>query len=55
MVKHYKLKDGTVIKEASKGTFSLILPNKRYVTFTTWGKKVWMNVPSMGPIDMGDN
>ena len=53
-VKHYKLKDGTVIKEVGIGTFSIIFPNKRYVTVTTHGRKVWMNIPSMGPIDMGD-
>jgi len=55
MTRNIKLKDGTVIKETEKGVFSVILPNKRYVIFTTWGKKAWMNVPQLGPIDMGDN
>lgn len=53
MTKHYKLKDGTGIKELQKGIWSIIFPNKRYVTVTTWGKRIKMNIPSTGLIDMG--
>ena len=53
-MKHYKLKDGTIIKEFQKGTWSIIFKNKRYVTVTTWKGHVEMIIPSYGIIDLGE-
>ena len=54
MTKHYKLKDGTVIKEIQKGVWSIIFGNKRYVTVTTWTGHVELDIPSYGIIDLGE-
>lgn len=54
MTKHYRLKDGTIIKEVQKGTWSIIFPNKRYVIVTTWSGKVEMDVPGVGIIPLGE-
>ena len=54
MTKHYKLKDGTTIKEVGKGTFSIIFPNKRYMTITTWDGKVKVSAHPIGNFEMGE-
>jgi len=54
MTKNYKLKDGTIIRELQKGVFSLIFPNKRYITITTWEGKVKVSAYPIGNFEMGE-
>lgn len=54
MVRNIKLKDGTIIREQQKGVFSIIFPNKRYMTVTTWKGKVEVSAPLHGDFEMGE-
>jgi hypothetical protein len=54
MTRNIKLKDGSIIKESQKGVFSIIFPNNRYITVTTWEGKVKVTAPGIGNFEMGE-
>jgi hypothetical protein len=53
-MKTYKLKDGTEIKETSKGAFAIVFPNKRYMLITTWEGRVLVTAPGHSDFEMGE-
>jgi len=55
MVRHYRLKDGTEIREQQEGVFAIIFPNKRYILVRTWEGRVELDIPGFGRcIDLGE-